>query len=91
MLLSFYFIYHADVVRLRVLIGTSMTQFCTLQAETSFSVGMSSVTLKIGLFYLLVTDCLMCYVMIVDRYKYRWLRRDSLHICNKLPLLSYIF
>jgi len=74
-----------------------MTQFCTLQAETScsnrslthltvkhFSVGMSSVTLKIGLFHLLVTDCLMCYVVIVDRYKCRWLRRNSLHICNKL-------
>ena len=49
-----------------------------------------SVTLKIGLFHLLVTNCFMCHVVIVGRYKYKWLRRDSLHVCNKFPLLSYI-
>ena len=53
-------------------------------------VGISSVTLKIGLFHLLVTDCFMCRVVIVGRYKYKWLRRDSLRVCNKFPLLSYI-
>jgi len=53
-------------------------------------VGISSVTLKIGLFHLLVTDCFMCHVVIVDRYKYKWLRRDSLCICNEFLLLSYI-
>ena len=51
----------------------------------------SSITLKIGLFHLLVTDYFMYYVVIVDWYKYRWLRRDSLRICNEFPLLSYIF
>ena len=54
-------------------------------------VGISSVTLKIGLFHLLVTDCFMCRVVIVGRYKYKWLRRDSLRVCNEFPLLSYIF
>jgi len=53
-------------------------------------VGISSVTLKIGLFHFLVTDCFMCHVVIVDRYKYKWLRRDLLCICNEFPLLSYI-
>ena len=51
----------------------------------------SSITLKIGLFHLLVTDYFMYYVVIVDWYKYRWLRRDSLRVCNEFPLLSYIF
>jgi len=32
----------------------------------------------------------MCHVVIVGRYKYKWLRRDSLHVCNKFLLLSYI-
>ena len=32
--LLFYSTYHADVVRLCVLIGTSMNQFCTLQTKT---------------------------------------------------------
>ena len=54
-------------------------------------VGISNVTLKIGLFHLLVTDCFMYHIVIVDRYKYKWLRRDSLCICNEFPLLSYIF
>jgi len=53
-------------------------------------VGVSSVTLKIGLFHLLVIDCFMYCVVIVDRYKYRWLIRDSLRVCNEFPLLSYI-
>ena len=53
-------------------------------------VGIPSATLKIGLFHLLVvTDCFMCHVVIVDRYK--CLRRDSLRVCNEFPLLSYIF
>jgi len=42
--------------------------FTSLSGE---SVGISSITLKIGLFHLLVTDCFMCYVVIVDRYKYK--------------------
>ena len=54
------------------------------------AVGILSVTLKIGLFHLLVTDCFMCRVVIVGRYKYKWLRRDSLRVCNEFPLLSYI-
>ena len=54
------------------------------------NVGISSITLKIGLFHLLVTDCFMCHVVIVDRYKYKCLRRDSLRVCNEFPLLSYI-
>jgi len=45
---------------------------------------------RIGLFYLLVTDCFMCHIVIVDRYKYKWLRRDLLHVCNEFLLLSYI-
>ena len=45
-----------------------------------------SITLKIGLFHLLVTDCFMCHVVIVGRYKYKWLRRDLLRVCNKFPL-----
>ena len=28
----------------------------------------------------------MCCVIIVDKYKYRWLRRDLLHVCNEFPL-----
>jgi len=32
----------------------------------------------------------MCHVVIVDRYKYKCLRRDLLRICNEFPLLSYI-
>ena len=57
---------------------------------TILTVGMSSVTLEIGLFHLLVTDCFMCHIVIVDRYKYRWLRWDSLRVCNEFPLSSYI-
>jgi len=32
----------------------------------------------------------MCHVVIVDRYKYKWLRKDLLHIYNEFSLLSYI-
>jgi len=35
-------------------------------------VGILSATQKISLFHLLVTDCFMCHVVIVDRYKYKW-------------------
>jgi len=56
----------------------------------TYFVEISSITLKIGLFHLLVTDCFICHVVIVGRFKYKWLRRDSLCICNKFPLLSYI-
>jgi len=59
-------------------------------SHSQAAVGISSITLKIGLFHLLVTDCFMCHVVVVDRYKYKWLRRDSLHVCNEFPLLSYI-
>jgi len=50
-----------------------------------------SITLKIGLFHLLVTDCFMCHIVIVDRYKYKCLRRDSFVMTWQKQLSYYLY